>query len=63
MLRASSFPVLDTLGGQRDQRQLSLLQLEGVAFAYQKHQFLLPGGARCGFFIGDSAGTGKGAEA
>lgn len=41
---------------------LSKLQLEGVLFACQKHQKLLPNGQRAGFFIGDGAGVGKGRQ-
>ena len=39
------------------------LQLEGVAFACQKHQdYLEDGERRAGFFIGDGAGIGKGRQ-
>lgn len=42
--------------------QLSSLQLEGILFACQRHQTLLPDGQRAGFFIGDAAGVGKGRQ-
>ena len=42
--------------------KLSKLQLEGVAYACQKHCELLPDGARAGFMIGDGAGVGKGRQ-
>jgi hypothetical protein len=44
-------------------KNLSGLQLEGVAFACQKHQdYLEDGERRAGFFIGDGAGIGKGRQ-
>mmetsp|Transcript_37967 Transcript_37967/g.61745 ORF Transcript_37967/g.61745 Transcript_37967/m.61745 type:complete len:1109 (+) Transcript_37967:282-3608(+) len=36
--------------------------MEGIAYACQRHQSRLPNGDRCGFFIGDSAGVGKGRQ-
>ncbi|XP_029633048.1 protein strawberry notch homolog 1 isoform X1 [Octopus sinensis] len=42
--------------------QLSSLQLEGILYACQKHQTVLPNGHRAGFFIGDGAGVGKGRQ-
>ncbi|KAJ8310283.1 hypothetical protein KUTeg_012148 [Tegillarca granosa] len=42
--------------------QLSSLQLEGVLYACQRHQMILPDGRRAGFFIGDAAGVGKGRQ-
>ena len=42
--------------------KLSKLQLEGVAYACQKHCELLPDGTRAGFMIGDGAGVGKGRQ-
>lgn len=41
---------------------MSKLQLEGVAYACQKHCELLPDGSRAGFMIGDGAGVGKGRQ-
>jgi hypothetical protein len=41
---------------------LSRLQLEGVAYACQKHLERLPDGYRAGFMIGDGAGVGKGRQ-
>ena len=46
-----------------DNKKLSGLQLEGVAYACQKHQeYLEDGVRRAGFFIGDGAGIGKGRQ-
>jgi len=46
-----------------ENRKLSGLQLEGVAYACQKHQeYLEDGRRRAGFFIGDGAGIGKGRQ-
>ncbi|XP_060078626.1 uncharacterized protein LOC132558114 [Ylistrum balloti] len=42
--------------------KLSSLQLEGILYACQRHQTLLPNGQRAGFFIGDAAGVGKGRQ-
>lgn len=44
------------------QGKLSDLQLEGILFACQRHQHILPNGKRGGFFIGDGAGVGKGRQ-
>lgn len=41
---------------------LSSLQLEGIVYACQRHQQILPSGSRAGFFIGDGAGVGKGRQ-
>jgi P-loop containing NTP hydrolase pore-1 len=41
---------------------LSRLQLEGVLYAGQRHQSILPDGKRAGFFIADGAGVGKGRQ-
>ncbi|CAG9464449.1 unnamed protein product [Pedinophyceae sp. YPF-701] len=38
---------------------LSGLQLESIVYSLQRHR-LFQGGFRCGFFIGDGAGVGKG---
>jgi hypothetical protein len=42
------------------ERKLSALQLEAVVYACQTHEKFLPSGERCGFFIGDGTGVGKG---
>ncbi|XP_069103404.1 protein strawberry notch homolog 1-like isoform X2 [Argopecten irradians] len=42
--------------------KLSSLQLEGILYACQRHQTMLPNGQRAGFFIGDAAGVGKGRQ-
>ena len=39
---------------------LSVLQLESVIHACQRHQQRLPNGSRAGFLVGDGAGVGKG---
>ncbi|XP_062521291.1 uncharacterized protein LOC134196225 isoform X2 [Corticium candelabrum] len=41
---------------------LTDLQLEGIAYACQRHQMILPNNTRAGFFIGDAAGVGKGRQ-
>lgn len=38
------------------------LQLEGILYACQQHQELLPTGERRGFFLGDGTGVGKGRQ-
>ena len=38
------------------------MQLEGVQYACQRHQVILSGGTRAGFFLGDGAGVGKGRQ-
>ena len=40
--------------------KLSDIQLERVIYAGQRHEQRLPDGARCGFFVGDGTGVGKG---
>ncbi|XP_013397451.1 protein FORGETTER 1, partial [Lingula anatina] len=42
--------------------KLSSLQLEGILYACQRHQHILPDGRRAGFFMGDGAGVGKGRQ-
>ena len=42
--------------------QLSDLQIEGILFACQRHQLILPDGFRAGFFLGDGTGVGKGRQ-
>ncbi|KAJ8030843.1 Protein FORGETTER 1 [Holothuria leucospilota] len=54
---ASSIPAELIEGGK-----LSSLQLEGIQYASQRHQTILPNGNRAGFFIGDAAGVGKGRQ-
>jgi predicted RNA methylase len=39
---------------------LSDIQMERVIYAGQRHEQRLPDGARCGFFVGDGTGLGKG---
>lgn len=43
-----------------DDKLLSLVQLERVVYAGQRHEQRLPNGARAGFFVGDGTGIGKG---
>eukprot|EP00854_Cymbomonas_tetramitiformis_P001363 gene1363-1964_t len=40
--------------------RLSRVQLEAILYAKQRHETRLEDGARAGFFLGDSAGVGKG---
>eukprot|EP00629_Pelagomonadales_sp_RCC1024_P016933 CAMPEP_0119262942 /NCGR_PEP_ID=MMETSP1329-20130426/2499_1 /TAXON_ID=114041 /ORGANISM="Genus nov. species nov., Strain RCC1024" /LENGTH=1313 /DNA_ID=CAMNT_0007262627 /DNA_START=179 /DNA_END=4117 /DNA_ORIENTATION=+ len=42
--------------------RLSDLQLETVTYACQKHEEFLASEERCGFFLGDGAGMGKGRQ-
>src|SRR5262249_6161454 len=39
---------------------LSVLQMERIIYAGQRHEQRLPDGARGGFFVGDGTGVGKG---
>ena len=58
-----AYPTHETLGAATDSGALSRLQLEGVAYACQKHLERLPDGVhRAGFMIGDGAGVGKGRQ-
>lgn len=43
-----------------DAGQLSDAQLEAICYAGQTHSEALPEGPRCGFFLGDGTGVGKG---
>jgi hypothetical protein len=61
-LPPSSYPLWDSLGAVAAAGKLSQLQLEGVLYACTKHLTWLPSGERCGFFIGDGAGVGKGRQ-
>ncbi|KAF0732932.1 hypothetical protein Ae201684_010041 [Aphanomyces euteiches] len=45
-----------------EQGKLTNLQLEGVLYACMQHQKILPNGERCGFFLGDGTGVGKGRQ-
>ncbi|KAF0687318.1 Aste57867_20928 [Aphanomyces stellatus] len=45
-----------------DEGKLTNLQLEGVLYACMQHQRILPSGERCGFFLGDGTGVGKGRQ-
>lgn len=45
-----------------ESRGLSSAQLETVAYASQIHEKFLTTGSRCGFFLGDGAGVGKGRQ-
>ncbi|OQS04488.1 hypothetical protein THRCLA_03282 [Thraustotheca clavata] len=42
--------------------KLTNLQLEGILYACMQHQRILPSGERCGFFLGDGTGVGKGRQ-
>eukprot|EP00960_Hanusia_phi_P033852 750679-Hanusia_phi.AAC.2 len=57
------FPLFDSLPQTLfTDGKLSDLQTEGVLYACQRHQMLLPNGCRAGFFLGDGAGVGKGRQ-
>ena len=62
-LPPATYPIRDSLPPSivRD-GVLSSLQLEGCLYACQRHQQLLPNGARAGFFLADGAGVGKGRQ-
>jgi hypothetical protein len=60
-LPKATYPI-DGLGHSIKEANLSALQLEGVLYACQRHQYILPDGTRSGFFIGDGAGVGKGRQ-
>jgi len=59
-----TYPLRDALDKCNiiDTGKLSSLQLEGVQYACQRHQLMLAGGTRAGFFLGDGAGVGKGRQ-
>ena len=65
-LPRASFPLRESLPADLiSEGKLSELQLEGVLFACQRHQQVIPassGVVRAGFFIGDGAGVGKGRQ-
>jgi hypothetical protein len=63
-LPPASYPLRDSLDRANivSEGKLSSLQLEGVQYACQRHQLMLSGGARAGFFLGDGAGVGKGRQ-
>jgi hypothetical protein len=48
--------------GAHPERALSAAQLEAVVYAGQRHAQSHADGTRCGFFIGDGTGVGKGRE-
>ncbi|XP_033761230.1 LOW QUALITY PROTEIN: protein FORGETTER 1-like [Pecten maximus] len=57
------YPLADSLPREMiTSCKLSSLQLEGILYACQRHQTMLPNGQRAGFFIGDAAGVGKGRQ-
>jgi protein strawberry notch len=43
-----------------EQGKLSVIQMERIIYAGQRHEQRLPDGARGGFFVGDGTGVGKG---
>lgn len=58
-----TYPLHETLLLQIQRGLLSNLQLEGIAAACARHLKWLPDGkTRAGFFVGDSAGVGKGRQ-
>ncbi|KAK3607117.1 hypothetical protein CHS0354_014268 [Potamilus streckersoni] len=59
----ATYPLADSLPKETiTEGKLSSLQLEGILYACQRHQMILPSGQRAGFFIGDAAGVGKGRQ-
>ncbi|KAL5003970.1 hypothetical protein ScPMuIL_017426 [Solemya velum] len=59
----AEYPLADSLPEEIiTQGKLSCLQLEGILYACQRHQIILPDEQRAGFFIGDAAGVGKGRQ-
>lgn len=58
----TEYPLQASLGPQIAEGKLSRLQLEGVAYACDRHRRFLPDGRRAGFIVGDSAGIGKGRQ-
>ena len=64
-LPPATYPLCDSLGQVPiiEKGLLSILQLEGVLYAGQRHCRFLPGrDERHGFFLGDGAGVGKGRQ-
>ena len=62
-LPEASYNLLDSIPkGTIDECKLSDLQMEGILFACQRHQLILPDGNRAGFFLGDGTGVGKGRQ-
>jgi len=58
-----TYPLTDSLAQQIADGSLSSMQLEGIMYACERHSRLLPDGhRRAGFFVGDSAGVGKGRQ-
>ena len=65
LLPNNDYPLLESLPHDKLIKLglLSQLQLEAIQAACSKHLSFLPSGERCGFFIGDGAGVGKGRQA
>ena len=61
-LPPANYPVQESLKNQILNKSLSRIQLEGILYASQRFQYLLPDGSRAGFYLGDSAGVGKGRQ-
>ncbi|GFH20548.1 uncharacterized protein HaLaN_17689 [Haematococcus lacustris] len=50
------------LGREVAEGRISNAQLETVVYACMRFKRFLPSGERCGFFLGDGAGVGKGRQ-
>jgi hypothetical protein len=61
-LPPASYPIRDTLDPCIIRGALSSMQIEGILYACERHSKRLPDGSRAGFFLGDSAGAGKGRQ-
>ncbi len=61
-LPANNYPIEDSLGKQIRWKLLSRMQLEGIAYAAQRHLQFINENVRAGFYLGDSAGVGKGRQ-
>jgi hypothetical protein len=61
-LPPASYPIRDSLDPCIIRGALSSMQIEGILYACERHSKRLPDGSRAGFFLGDSAGAGKGRQ-
>lgn len=61
-LPANDYPIQETLQMQIDDGTLSNMQLEGIAYAGQRHSRRLSNDQRAGFFVADATGIGKGRQ-
>jgi hypothetical protein len=61
-LPPADYPLQQSLQRNIEDGSLSSMQLEGILYACERHARRLPDGKRAGFFLGDSAGSGKGRQ-